>query len=57
MKTKFTAQDIIDMGAKLFDEDGFSRADIRIFMNTLRDNGMWDASADTFERVYDLIVG
>lgn len=57
MKEKFTTQDVIDMASELFDKKGFTRSDIRIFLKVLKDNNKWDASQDTLERVYDLIVG
>lgn len=54
MKTKFTTQDVIDMGADLYDNKGFTRESIRLFLSALLDNGC--AEFD-LERVYDLIVG
>ena len=57
MKQKFTTQDVIDMALKLYDEEGFTRANIRTFLKVLVDNNKWDAPGDTFERVYDMIVG
>ena len=57
MKEKFTTQDVIDMASKLYDDEGFTREKIRIFLKVLMDNGTWDAPGDTLERVYDLIVG
>lgn len=54
MKKRFTTQDVIDMAAELYDSKGFSRGNIRIFLQTLLDNDM--ASFD-LERVFDLIVG
>ena len=57
MKEKFTTQDVIDMASKLYDDEGFTRENIRIFLKVLMDNGKWDAPGDTLERVYDLIVG
>ena len=57
MKEKFTTQDIIDMASELYDDKGFTRENIHIFLTCLRDNGKWDASQDTLERVYDMIVG
>ena len=57
MKEKFTTQDVIDMASKLYDDEGFTREKIRIFLKVLMDNGKWDAPGDTLERVYDLIVG
>ena len=57
MKEKFSTQDVIDMASKLYDVNGFARGDIRKFLQVLVDMGQWDAPGDTFERVYDLIVG
>lgn len=57
MKEKFSTQDVIDMASKLYDNEGFTRANIRTFLKVLVDNGKWDAPGDTFERVYDMIVG
>jgi hypothetical protein len=57
MKEKFTTQDVIDMASELYDNKGFTRAHIRQFLYALVDNGKWDASWDTVERVFDLIVG
>ena len=45
------------MASKLYDDEGFTREKIRIFLKVLMDNGTWDAPGDTLERVYDLIVG
>lgn len=57
MKEKFTTQDVIDMASELYDNKGFSRADIRIFLKVLVDHGKWEATDSKFESVYDLIVG
>lgn len=57
MKEVFTTQDVIDMASELYDDKGFTRENIRIFLTVLRDNGKWDAPGDTLERVYDMIVG
>ena len=57
MKEKFSTQDVIDMASKLYDLHGFTRDNIRKFLKVLVDMGQWDAPGDTFERVYDLIVG
>lgn len=56
MIIQFTTQDIIDMGASLFDK-GFTREQIHTCLVTWRDNGMWDATYAKLERVFDLIVG
>lgn len=53
MKT-FTAQDIVDMGAELYDNKGFSRADIKAWLTILVDNGC--ANVD-IESMFDLICG
>ena len=57
MNKIFTTQDVIDMASELYDDKGFTRENIRTFLKVLMDNGKWDASGDTFERVYDMIVG
>lgn len=57
MKEIFTTQDVIDMASELYDDNGFTRENIRTFLKVLVDNGKWDAPGDTFERVYDMIVG
>lgn len=57
MKEKFTTQDVIDMASELYDDKGFTRSDIHIFLKVLKDNNKWDASQETLERVFDLIVG
>lgn len=54
MKKMFTAQDIIDMGADLYDNKGFSRADIKLWLVTLVSNGYADVD---IERMFDIIVG
>ena len=57
MKEKLTTQDVINMASNLFDNKGYTRADVRIFMNALVSYGMWNVSQDTLERVFDLVVG
>ena len=54
MKGTFTTQDVIDMGVELYDDKGFTRENIRIFLQCLLDNGKADFD---LERVFDLIVG
>ena len=56
---KFTTQEVIDMGAELYDNKGFDRATIRAWLKILNDTDMIDVklSADSFESLYDLIVG
>lgn len=53
---KFTAQDLIDMGADLFDNKGFSRQNTWIFLKALYDSGQTVEDID-IDRIYDLIVG
>lgn len=49
----FTTRDIIDCAVKLYDEEGFSRSDIRFFLECwLRLGAEFD-----LESVFDLIVG
>lgn len=57
MKKKFTTQDMIDMASDLYDNNGLSRWEVHAFLTAERDCGLWDASDDTIERVFDLIVG
>ena len=52
---KFTKQQVINMGAELFDEKGFTREQIRMWLTILVNNG-WTEDFDT-ERIFDLIVG
>lgn len=54
MLRKFTAQEVIKMGAVLYDEHGFTRAQIKHWLELLFDNGCTDCDID---RVFDLIVG
>jgi hypothetical protein len=51
---KFTTQEVIKMGAELFDRDGFDRKQIWRWLAFLLDKNY--AEFD-LERVYDLIVG
>lgn len=57
MAHKFSTQDVIDMASDLYDNKGFTRENIHIFLSVLRNHGQWDATHDDLERVYDLIVG
>lgn len=56
---KFTVQEVIDMGAELYDNKGFDRATIRKWLECLNDNDMITKKLDSdmFDRLYDLIVG
>lgn len=51
---KFTAQEVITMGAKLYDNEGFSRFEIRTFLDTLVEHELADIDVN---RAFDLIVG
>ena len=51
---KFTTQEVINMGADLYDNKGFTRESISIWLHALIDNGLADCD---FDRIYDLIVG
>lgn len=51
---EFTTQDVINMGAELYDQKGFTRKQIWEWLNVLLDNDLADFN---LERVYDLIVG
>ena len=56
---KFTVQEVIDMGADLYDNKGFDRATIRKWLTILNDNDMIveKLDSDRFDSIYDLIVG
>ena len=51
---KYTAQDVIDMGSDLYDNKGFTRETIRLWLKALIDNGYADVD---LEKMFDLIVG
>ena len=58
MKKNFmTTQDVIDICARLYDNGGFSRTDIRFLLERWRDTSCWQATESDIERVFDLIVG
>ena len=50
----FTTQDVIDMGADLHDNKGFSRADIKSWLVALANNGLATIDVD---KAFDIIVG
>ena len=52
---KFTTQQVINMGAKLYDEEGFTRSQIRMWLTILLNNGL--AEDFDIERMFDIIVG
>jgi len=54
MKVHYTTQDVVDMGADLYDNHGFTREAISKFLKALLDNGLAEFN---YERVFDLIVG
>lgn len=54
MNKHYTTQQVIDIASKLYDERGFSRLDIRIYLETVLDLGQANFDID---RIYDLIVG
>lgn len=51
---KFTTQEIIDMGAQLYDSRCFDRAAIAMWLKAVLHSGC--AEFD-FDRIFDLIVG
>ena len=53
---KFTGQDLIDMGAELYDNKGFTRHDIYTWLTVLFTNGCVAEGVDK-SGVFDLIVG
>ena len=57
MAHKFTTQDVIDMAADLYDNKGFTRGDIRIFLTVLQNHGQWDSTTADIDNVFDLVVG
>lgn len=54
MEIKFTSQSVIDMGVHLYENAGFTREQIKIWLTALVENGYADVSID---RMFDLIVG
>ena len=51
---KFTTQEIIDMGAQLYDRGGFDRGDIAMWLMAIQQS---ECAEFDFERIFDLIVG
>ena len=51
---KFTTQQVIDRGAELYDNQGFTRPQIICWLKALLDNKLADFE---FDRMFDLIVG
>lgn len=51
---KFTTQEIIDMGAQLYDNGGFTRSQISLWLKALLEAGCAEFE---FDRMFDLIVG
>lgn len=51
---RITVQDVIEMASDLYDNKGFSRSDVRIFLKVMIDKKGVDFD---LERVYDLVVG
>ena len=51
---KFTTQEVINMGADFYDNKGFTRAAVKVWLIGLLENGY--AKFD-LERIFDLIVG
>jgi hypothetical protein len=54
MKKIFTLQDILDMGAILFDTYNFTNDNIMAWLTSLKENGRTDCDIDN---VFNLIVG
>ena len=50
---KLTLQEVIDLAVELYDDKGFSRSDIWIFLRALQALG----SDFDLDRVFDLVVG
>lgn len=57
MKKMLTTQQVIDMAVMLYDVQLYTREEIRSFLNTIRKTSFWDASQETIEKVYDIVVG
>lgn len=57
MQGTFKTQDIIQLASDLFDDYGYSRIQILYLLRGLVENGIWDATEDTIQRVFDLVVG
>ena len=51
---KFTTQEVINMGAELYEEKGFSREQIKFWLNALVNSDLADID---IERMFDIIVG
>lgn len=51
---RFTTQEVIDMGADFYDNKGFTRTAIKVWLIGLLERGY--AEFD-LERIFDLIVG
>lgn len=51
---KFTAQEVVNMGAALYDNHGFTRSDIYAFLTVLVDQNLADID---LPRIFDMIVG
>ena len=54
MKYKFTTQSVIDMGVHLYENAGFTREQILMWLTALVENGYADVNIDS---MFDLIVG
>jgi hypothetical protein len=52
---KFTTQDVIDMGADLYDNYRFTREQIRMWLTILLNSGRTESFE--VEPIFDLIVG
>ena len=51
---EFTTQEIIDMGAQLYDHGGFDRNSIALWLKALLQS---KCAEFDFDRIFDLIVG
>ena len=50
----FSTQDVINMGVKLYDDEGFTRENIKMWLTILVDSGLADVNV---EEMFDIIVG
>lgn len=54
MQTRLTTHQVIDISAELYDIKGYTREQIRVFLQALLDSGCVNFD---MERMFDLIVG
>ena len=52
---KFSSQEVINIAVELYDEKGYSRADVRTFINALVAVGLSDLDAHGIDGICDLV--